>query len=73
MKKQLRRSRDNAVFLGVLGGLAEHFGHDPVLYRVAAVTLIILTGIFPGLFIYLGAWLFMPKDVPHGVHYEIKE
>ena len=44
---------------GVCGGLAEYFGVDPTLVRLAAVVLALLGG--SGLFIYLVAWIIMPK------------
>ena len=37
-KKRLRRSYDKKI-LGVAGGIAEYFGIDPLLVRVAAVAL----------------------------------
>ena len=67
MKKKLTRNQEKAVVSGVLAGLADYFDHDPVLYRVIAITFLILTGIFPGLLLYLGAWLVMPKRVDSAV------
>ena len=69
-KKQLTRSQEKAVIAGVLGGLANYFDHDPVLYRVLAVTFLIITGVFPGLLFYLAAWLIMPKHTEPKVDYE---
>ena len=60
-KKRLKRDEEQAVVAGVLAGLAEYFKQDPALFRIAAITLLILTGIFPGVLLYLGAWLVMPK------------
>lgn len=56
---QLRRS-NNRVIAGVCGGLAEHFGWDPVLVRIAYLLLSILSAAFPGLVVYLVLWLVMP-------------
>lgn len=61
MKKKLTRNQEQAVVAGVMGGLAEYFNHDPVLYRIFAVTFLIITGVFPGVLMYIAAWLFMPK------------
>lgn len=61
MKKRLERNKEKAVVSGVLVGLAEYFDHDPVLYRVLAVTFLIITGVFPGLLIYLAALFLIPK------------
>jgi len=46
---------------GVLGGLAEYFKQDPVLFRLAGVALLIVTGVFPGLLLYIIAWIMMPR------------
>ena len=61
MKKKLERDEEKSVVSGVLAGLANYFDQDPVLFRVLAIMFLILTGIFPGLFIYLAAWMVMPK------------
>lgn len=73
MKKRLERDNEKAVVSGVLAGMANYFGHDPVLYRVLAVTFLIITGVFPGLLVYLAAWLMMPKKNPVEVDYEVVE
>ena len=60
-KRKLKRDEERAVIGGVLSGLANYFEQDPTLFRVAAIVFLILTGIFPGLLIYLAAWIVMPK------------
>lgn len=45
---------------GVLGGFAEYFNHDPVIWRVAFAVFLIATGLMPGVLIYLAAWILMP-------------
>lgn len=72
MKKKLERDEEKAVVSGVLAGMANYFGQDPVLFRVLAVTFLILTGIFPGLIIYIAAWIVMPKQDKR-VDYEVVE
>jgi phage shock protein C len=72
MKKKLTRSEENKIVAGVLGGLAEYYGHDPILYRIAAITFLLLTGIFPGVFMYIAALLLMPKQ-SKTVDYEVTE
>lgn len=47
---------------GVLAGLARYFDQDPVLFRLLAIVILIITGIFPGAFLYFIAWLIMPKE-----------
>ena len=61
MKKRLERDVDKAVFAGVLAGLAEYFGQDPVFFRVVAIIFLIVTGFFPGILFYVVAWVLMPK------------
>lgn len=69
-KKQLTRNQEKAVVAGVMAGLANYFDHDPVLYRVLAVTFLIITGVFPGLLLYVAAWLVMPRHVKPKADYE---
>lgn len=61
MSKKLYREEEGAMVVGVVAGLANYFKQDPTLFRVMAVTFLILTGVFPGLILYAGAWLVMPK------------
>ena len=57
--RRLTLSVTNKKIAGVCGGIAEYFGVDPTLVRLAAVVLALLGG--SGLFIYLVAWIIMPK------------
>ena len=57
--RRLTLSVNNKMFAGVCGGIAEYFGVDPTLVRLAAVVLALLGG--SGLFIYGVAWIIMPK------------
>ncbi len=58
--KNLHRSNDNRVFLGVCGGLGEHYDVDPVWIRIAFVATAILGG--PGLLAYLLMVLIVPRQ-----------
>lgn len=58
---------------GVLAGLAHYFNQDPVLFRVIAIGFLIITGFFPGLLLYIAAWIVMPKSPKTRVDYEIVE
>jgi phage shock protein C len=76
MKKRLNRDQENKVVAGVLSGLANYFNQDPVLFRLAAIIFLILTGIFPGLLFYLVAWIIMPNRENNNskrVDYEVVE
>lgn len=59
--KRLYRSKSNRVIAGILGGVGEYFGIDPVLIRLAFVALTIFTGIVPGVIFYLVALLIIPE------------
>ncbi len=45
---------------GVCGGLAEYFGIDPTLVRIAAVVLALANGV--GLLAYLVLWIVVPEE-----------
>ncbi|GEO79600.1 hypothetical protein FD29_GL000570 [Companilactobacillus mindensis DSM 14500] len=57
MHIQIRRSKNDRVFAGVIGGLAEHYQWNPTIARVLWV-LISLTP-FPGIIGYLVLWMLM--------------
>ncbi|MFC5581289.1 PspC domain-containing protein [Rhodanobacter terrae] len=60
MEKRLYRSRNDRKFAGVCGGIAEYYGWDPTLVRVAWIVLTLLGG--SGILIYLILWLVMPES-----------
>lgn len=60
--KRLHRNSHNKIIAGVLSGLADYFGHDPTLYRILAVIFLVLTGLFPGVLLYVVGWVLMPAD-----------
>ncbi len=57
----LRRSVNNRVIAGVVGGVAEHFGLDATLLRVVYVLASVLSAAFPGMLVYLICWLIIPE------------
>ena len=61
--KKLLRSKTNRVFAGVCGGLAEYANIDPTVTRLLTVILIILTGFFPGVFLYIIGIFVIPDHV----------
>ena len=73
MKKRLERDQEKAVVSGVLAGMANYFEQDPVLFRIAAITFLIITGVFPGVVIYLLAWIVMPKQKAQRADYQVAE
>ena len=56
--KRLYRTRDGIV-AGVCGGLAEYFGLDASLLRIATAILILLGGL--SLWVYIILWILVPK------------
>jgi phage shock protein C len=60
--KRLERSRTDRKVAGVCAGLAEHLGIDVTLMRLIWVFVIVMTGIFPGVIVYLLAWIVMPEE-----------
>ena len=65
MAKKIHRTHEEAVVAGVVAGLARYFDQDPTLFRVAAIAMLILTGVFPGLLVYVIAWVMIPKRSRH--------
>ncbi|UBU14448.1 PspC domain-containing protein [Nonomuraea gerenzanensis] len=60
--RELRRSSEGRILMGVCAGLGRHTGIDPVVFRVGFAVLLLGSGI--GLFLYLAAFLLMKE--PNG-------
>src|SRR4051794_40470989 len=58
--RRLLRSRKDRILGGVCGGLAEYFGIDPIIVRLAAVALIVAGG--AGVLLYIAAVLLVPEE-----------
>ena len=56
----IRRATADSKLTGLCGGIARHWGIDPVLVRVGAVLLALSGGI--GVVLYLAGWLLVPAD-----------
>lgn len=59
--KKLFRSR-NGMIAGVCGGIAEFFGLDPTIVRLAYAVVTLLSVAFPGIIIYILCWIIIPKE-----------
>lgn len=59
--KRLLRSSSDRWIAGVCGGIAEYFGWDPAIVRLAYVLLSVFSAAFPGLLVYIVLWLIMPQ------------
>ncbi len=60
--KRLHRSSSSRIIAGVCGGLAEHAGMDPTVMRLLVTLLTLVTGIFPGIIVYLVMAIVMPLE-----------
>lgn len=60
--KKLYRSEDNKMVGGVIGGIGEYTNVDPTVLRLIFILVLIFTGIFPGLIVYLIWWLVVPEE-----------
>ena len=58
--KKLYRSDENKMLAGVCGGIAEYFGVDPTLIRLAWVVFSLLGG--SGLLAYILPAIIIPRD-----------
>ena len=56
----IRRSTSDVKLAGLCGGVAQHWGVDPVLVRVGFALLALSGGV--GLVLYLAGWLLLPAD-----------
>lgn len=59
---RLERSRNDRLVAGVLGGFAQRFGWNPTLLRILFVLVSVLSAAFPGILVYLLAWLLIPEE-----------
>lgn len=60
--KRLYRSGSSRMIAGVCGGLADYLGVDPTLVRLVYVALSIFSAAFPGILVYIIAWLLIPEE-----------
>ena len=61
MTKKLYKSNTDKIFAGIIGGLGEYLGVDPVLLRLIWLLLVIFSGVVPGLVAYLFSIFIIPK------------
>lgn len=62
MEKKLRRSSTDRVIGGVLAGIGNYFGIDPVLIRVVYCACSVFTAGFPGLLLYILMLILVPQE-----------
>lgn len=56
----MKRDVNNSMIAGVCSGMANHFGIDPIIVRLAFIGAFLFWGAGP--IIYLIAWVLMPKS-----------
>lgn len=59
--KRIYRSRDESVIAGICGGIGELLDLDPVLVRLAAVFIAVVTGVVPAVVTYAVGWVIIPQ------------
>jgi len=60
--KKLHRSTSDDMLCGVCAGLAEMFGTDPTIVRLAYAFLTLVTGVLPGVLTYVLACFIVPAQ-----------
>lgn len=64
MSKKLYRSKKDQIIGGVCGGIAEYFGIDSTLVRLAFVLFALIEG--AGIIAYIIAWIIIPESPQSG-------
>lgn len=59
--RRLHRSISDSKIAGVCGGVAEYFDTDSTIVRLLWVLITFVTGIVPGIVVYVVGWLIMPQ------------
>ncbi len=62
--KKTPKLSDNKMLFGVVAGLAEYFGIDVTVARLIYAALTIITGVFPGVVLYVVAYVIMKGNEP---------
>lgn len=60
--KRIYRSIGERKIAGICGGFGDLFEIDPVLVRLLWIVATCLTGVVPGILVYLAAWLIVPEE-----------
>lgn len=64
-QKKLYKSQTDRVLTGVVGGLGEYFDVDSTILRLVWILIVVFSGIFPGVIVYILAALVVPKKPEH--------
>jgi len=60
-QRVLKKSAEDFVMRGTLGGVAEYLGWSPTRLRLAYVFLTVCSAAFPGLILYIALTIVMPE------------
>lgn len=60
--KRLYRKQEDKVLAGICAGLGDYFSIDPVVLRLVYLILSVLTGVIPGVIVYIIAIYIVPKQ-----------
>jgi phage shock protein C len=60
--KRLVRLRSNRKVAGVCSGLGKYLGLDPIVVRLVWVFLTFVSGLLPGIVVYVLAWIIVPEE-----------
>jgi phage shock protein C len=60
--KKMMRSRTNRSVAGVCAGMAHYFDLDVPLVRIVWALVTLISGIFPGVVVYVLAWVIVPEE-----------
>ena len=60
--KKLKRDTQNQMFAGVCAGIGKYFDIDPTLVRLVFALLTLITGIIPGILLYVIAMFIIPNE-----------
>jgi phage shock protein C len=63
--RKLVRSRTDRKIAGICAGLGNYLGMDPIVVRLVWVFLTFVSGIVPGILVYVLAWIIVP-EAPEG-------
>jgi phage shock protein C len=69
--KKMMRSRSDRKVAGVCAGAGHYLDLDVTLVRLMWVLITIVSGIFPGVLVYVLAWIIVPEEplsLPSGAH-----
>lgn len=62
MEKNLTRLPDDKIIWGICSGIAKYLDWDKTVVRMILVFLLLITGIFPIVILYIIAYFIMPVD-----------